>query len=120
MKIYLKPDDEVVADNVKLVMDENGNFVMPADSLDYSVRHVFDEATEEEYELQFDTSNDEPRAYYDRPDDYDFVSAQLNDWYDLDMIDEADLLLYYNKPYKQPTQTEKLYDSKPIGKADIV
>lgn len=68
MKRFLKDGDEIVADNIKLIYNEADNkFVVPPDGLDHSVKYVFDEPTELEFELLFEPSEDGLKPYYDEP-----------------------------------------------------
>lgn len=66
MKHFLKDGDEVVADNIKLVYID-GKFTLPEDGLNHSVKYVFDEPTELEFELLFELNEGELKPYYDKP-----------------------------------------------------
>lgn len=66
MDYFLKNNDEIVADNIKLIYID-GNFVLPADGLTHAVKYVFDLETELECEILFKTDKGVSKPYYNKP-----------------------------------------------------
>ena len=67
MKCYIKEDDEIIADNVKLNICKNGQFRCMGNSLAYANLYAFDEKTKQEYEIEYEMVDDILIPYYEKP-----------------------------------------------------
>ena len=80
MKHYLKNNDEIVTDNVKLVY-ENGQFKSTEGSLAHANMYVYDEETEQEYEIQYEMIDSVLTPYYEKPFSEDTNAVLKRGWF---------------------------------------
>ena len=66
MKHYLKNDDEVVANNLKLKYD-NGKFIAINKNFEYEDLCIYDSIREIGYDIKCEMIDDIPKFYYERP-----------------------------------------------------
>lgn len=62
-KIYLKPGDLVVADNVLLMFD-GIKYILTADGLNPALKCIFDEKNDQEYPIEYEVSDNDLKPYY--------------------------------------------------------
>jgi len=62
-KIYLKPGDLVVADNVLLMFDGK-KYILTTDGLNPALKCIFDEETDQEYPIEYEVTENDIKPYY--------------------------------------------------------